>query len=151
MQEPRFDLPELTERQQACLRGYIARKTAKEIGRELGISHHAVEQHLKAARKKLNARDSADAARIYFGQANATAEPYYGGAELSPQTLTEPEPRQPERVRSLLRDSATDGTGLIQSLSVRQTLLAIGLCALGGMIILALIVAVANGVADLAP
>ena len=42
----------LTERQIACLQGVGQHKSAKEIGRELGISNHAVEKHLKAARQK---------------------------------------------------------------------------------------------------
>ena len=49
----RTNVPQLTERQRDCLQGFLERKTAKEIGRELGIGHHGVEQHLKAARKKL--------------------------------------------------------------------------------------------------
>ena len=52
----RTNVPQLTERQRDCLQGYLQRKTAKEIGRELGIGHHGVEQHLKAARKKLGAK-----------------------------------------------------------------------------------------------
>ena len=50
-----------------------------------------------------------------------------------------------------LRDSATDGPAMLQALSARQTLLAIGLCGFGAIAILSLIVAVANGVAQLAP
>lgn len=140
----------LTDRQQACLRGFIERKTAKQIGRELGISHHAVEQHLKAARKKLDARDSTEAARKYLAYVTATAKPYYGEPELSFRTVNPPSSEQPERGSTVLRDSATDGPELIQTLSIRQTLLAIGVCGLAGIIILALIVAVADGVARLA-
>ena len=72
---------DLTERQQQCLEGYLARKTAKQIGRELGITHHAVEQHLKAARRKLGVADTAEAARLY-GRATATVAPYYVAPEL---------------------------------------------------------------------
>ena len=74
-------MPELTERQRQCLEGFLERKTAKQIGRELGISHHAVEQHLKAARRKLGAQDTGEAARRYFGRGH-TAEPYYAAPEV---------------------------------------------------------------------
>ena len=43
-----------------------------------------------------------------------------------------------------------DGPATLQPLTARQTLIAIGLCSLGMMAILALIIAVADGVAQLA-
>src|SRR5438067_10671749 len=81
-QATRFDVPQLTERQHQCLEGFLERKTAKQIGRELGISHHAVEQHLKAARRKLGAQDTGEAARRYFAGGHTTAEPYYAAPEV---------------------------------------------------------------------
>ena len=56
---------------------------------------------------------------------------------------------QPKR-SFLLRDVAIDGPATLQPLTARQTLMAIGLCGLGMMAILALIIAVADGVAQLA-
>jgi DNA-binding CsgD family transcriptional regulator len=144
-------VPELTDRQRRCLQGFAERKTAKEIGRELGITHHAVEQHLKAARRKLGAQDTAAAARLYFEAPHTTGEPYYAAPELSYRAPDGPVQDQPKRGRSKLRDVATDSTELIQALSPRQTLLAIGACGVGAIIILSLIVAVAEGVAQLAP
>jgi DNA-binding CsgD family transcriptional regulator len=146
----RKDLPSLTNRQRQCLEGFIARKTAKEIGRELGITHHAVEQHLKAARKKLGASDTLDAARRYAGAQPTTVEPYYAAPEVSDRPTNEQSSGQPMRGMFLLRDSATDEPEMLQALSARQTLLAIGLCGFGAIAILSLIVAVANGVAQLA-
>jgi DNA-binding CsgD family transcriptional regulator len=146
----RTDLPKLTDRQRQCLQGFIARKTAKQIGRELGITHHAVEQHLKAARKKLGASDTLEAARIYAA-AHTTVGPYYAAPEVSDTPPDEPFRDQSRRGMFQLRDSATDGPAMLQALSARQTLLAIGLCGFGAIAILSLIVAVANGVAQLAP
>jgi DNA-binding CsgD family transcriptional regulator len=144
-------MPHLTERQRQCLEGFIARKTAKQIGRELGITHHAVEQHLKAARKKLGVTDTLGAARLYAASAYTTAGPYYAASEL-PEAAGDPSCNmQPERGSLLLRDVATDGPGILQPLSAWQTLMAIGLCGLGMIIILSLIVAVANGIDQLVP
>jgi DNA-binding CsgD family transcriptional regulator len=145
-----MDVPELTERQRQCLYGFLERKTAKQIGRELGISHHAVEQHMKAARRKLGAQDSAAAARLYFGNGHTTVEQYYGPSEVSVSQAADATMSDPERFTFLLRDIATDKSGTTQSLSARQTLLAIGLCGIGMIVILSLIVAVADGVAQLA-
>lgn len=54
----------LTEREKECLRLWLDHKTAKEIARELGISHHAVEKRLKTARTKLGVASSLEAARL---------------------------------------------------------------------------------------
>ena len=145
------DVPQLTERQRQCLEGFLARKTAKEIGRELGITHHAVEQHLKAARKKLDAADTLEAARHYATSVLTTAEPYYGAAEVPAAAATDQCDAQPRQSAFQLRDVATDPPGLLQSLSARQTLIAVGICGAVMIIILSLIVAVADGIAQLTP
>jgi DNA-binding CsgD family transcriptional regulator len=142
-------MPRLTERQRQCLEGFIARKTAKEVGRELGITHHAVEQHLKAARKKLGATDTLGAARLYVAQGRATTGPYYGPSDVSFGSGEERLPSQPAQGPSLLRDSATEEPRMLQTLSAMQTLMAIGICGVGMIIILSLVVAVADGVAQL--
>lgn len=143
-------LPQLTERQRQCLEGFIARKTAKQIGRDLGITHHAVEQHLKAARKKLDAANTLEAARKY-ASAHTMVEPYYAASEVPDMAGGERYEGQPRQEHLRLRDIATEAPGLIQGLSPRQTLAAIGLSAVGMITILTLIVAVANGVAQLTP
>jgi len=142
------ELPNLTERQKQCIEGFLARKTAKQIGRELGITHHAVEQHLKAVRKKLDAADTLEAARRYAA-ADTTAEPYYAVPEVPEDASVQHCDSQPTQGAFLLRDVATDGPGIFQTLSARQTLIAIGICGVGMIAILSLIVAVANGVAQL--
>lgn len=146
----RLNVPELTERQRACLQGFLERKTAKEIGRELGIGHHGVEQHLKAARRKLGVSSTAEAARLYFASNDTTDGPYYARSELSADALPESCDYQPDVGRLLLRDIATDGPQMIQTLSAGQTLMAIGLSGVGMITILSLIVAVADGVSHLA-
>jgi DNA-binding CsgD family transcriptional regulator len=146
----RTNVPQLTERQRECLQGFLERKTAKEIGRELGIGHHGVEQHLKAARKKLGAKSTAEAVRIYFGSADTRGEPYYAPSELSRGPVREPSVSNPEAERLLLRDIATDGARIVQTFSAGQTLMAIGLSGVVLITILSLIVAVADGASQLA-
>jgi DNA-binding CsgD family transcriptional regulator len=144
-------VPHLTERQRQCLEGFLGRKTAKQIGRDLGITHHAVEQHLKAARRKFGAADTLEAARRYAESAYTTVEPYYAASEVPAATVIDPCQEQPRQGAFLLRDVATDSPGLVQALSARQTLIAIGICGVAMIIILCLIIAVADGVAQLAP
>ena len=40
----------LSQRQRECLEGRLEHKTAKEIGRQLKISHNTVNMHLRLAR-----------------------------------------------------------------------------------------------------
>lgn len=57
-------LARLTEAQRVALRMFMARKTAKEIALELGITPKAVELRLKGAREALGVSSSAEAARL---------------------------------------------------------------------------------------
>lgn len=138
----------LTERQRQCLEGVLKYKTAKQIGRDLGITHHAVEKHLKAARVKLGADDTLQAARTYVAQL-ATGEPYYGTAELSQPGDDGTRSNRPEATSFLLRDVASESKGLVYDFSPRQTLVAIALAGVGLLAILAVIVAIAQGVGQL--
>jgi DNA-binding CsgD family transcriptional regulator len=54
----------LTEAQCEVLRHFHERKTAKEIGRELGITHWAVNERLRSARRTLDVATSGEAARL---------------------------------------------------------------------------------------
>lgn len=54
----------LSERQKQCLRLFYANLSAKEIGLELGLSPHTVNEHLRDARKLLGVARSMEAARI---------------------------------------------------------------------------------------
>lgn len=78
----------LTEREKQALRGWLERKTAKEIALDLGISHYAVEKRLKMARTKLDAGTSLDAARML---AEAEADAYGQTVAASTDLPTEPE------------------------------------------------------------
>jgi DNA-binding CsgD family transcriptional regulator len=142
----------LTERQRQCLRGVLELKTAKEIGRELGLTHHMIEQHLKAARETLGAQDSRDAARI-FASLEPKVEPYYGSPEVSEPTGQELEPsgRIPAHDSSTftLRESAGESKGIVYQFSAIQTVGAILLVSVGLVVTLALLIAVAQGFAAL--
>lgn len=61
MANPRIEM--LTDRERACLRLVARGRSSKEIGAELGISHHTVDLYLKRAIKSLEATDRRDAAR----------------------------------------------------------------------------------------
>ena len=54
----------LSAKERECLDRWLGHATAKEIARDLGITHHAVEKRLKSARSKLGAQSSLEAARI---------------------------------------------------------------------------------------
>jgi len=53
-------MPKLSPRQEECLRGVLELKSAKEIARDLGISPHAVEKHLRVSREKYGVATSAE-------------------------------------------------------------------------------------------
>jgi DNA-binding CsgD family transcriptional regulator len=57
--------PDLSEGQKDCLRLVGDHFTSKEIARQLGISHFTVDQRLNAARKKLNAANRTEAAKLF--------------------------------------------------------------------------------------
>ena len=55
----------LTDNERECLERVLDHQTAKEMARDLGISHHAVEKRLKRTRERLGAATSLEAARRY--------------------------------------------------------------------------------------
>lgn len=87
---------ELTERQEQCLR-LTATMTDKEIARELGISPHTVNMHIRNAMEKLGVSSRGKALRAItenslrdLGAMDTTSEP------LPPRPVVEPEaPRCP--------------------------------------------------------
>jgi len=145
-------MPVLTERQQQCLWGVLGHRTAKEIGRELGISHHAVEQHLKAARRKLGTSSTLEAARV-FASSDAMVGPYYDLSDVheyrSQDLATNGRTVRHEVDNPTLHDSAGERSGFVYGFSAVQTLGAILLTGLGLVAILALMIAVAQGVKTL--
>lgn len=64
----------LTELQKEALQLFHARRNAKQIGRQLGISHHAVNERLRSARRALGVATSAEAAAILASE--ETGQPY---------------------------------------------------------------------------
>lgn len=75
---------QLTEAQRQVLRAFHARKSAKEIGRELGITHWAVNERLRAARRVLGVATSGEAARML---AAAEAEGTYNRVVYEPEPV----------------------------------------------------------------
>ena len=63
----------LTDAQRQVLRAFHARKSAKEIGREIGVTHWAVNERLRAARRVLAVATSAEAARMLAQAETGTA------------------------------------------------------------------------------
>ena len=63
--ETRLDqVDQLTEAQRRCLRLVLAHMTSKEIGRELQLSPHTIDAHLKAAMRTLGVSTRIQAARL---------------------------------------------------------------------------------------
>ena len=73
----RTSAPELTELQLKCLEGFWNRRSAKQIGAELGISEAWVNKNLLAVRRQLNVSTTADAAAIVFGRRGSIKNYYY--------------------------------------------------------------------------
>lgn len=78
----------LTERERDCLRLVSRGRSSKEIGAELGISHHTVDLYLKRAIKSLEATSRRDAARqLELAEANDNQ-----GLVTQPPAIAEPLP-----------------------------------------------------------
>ncbi len=56
----------LTDRQVDVLKRVAQFKSSKQIARELGISHHTVDQRIRAVIEKLGVETRADAARVFI-------------------------------------------------------------------------------------
>ncbi len=74
----------LTEAQLECLQLVRRRRTAKQIARALNITHHAVEQRLKSARRKLRVDTTAEAIDLLEAAERATyGDAVYGAADIA--------------------------------------------------------------------
>ena len=134
----------LTPRQRQCLEGFWQRKTAKEIGRELGITHYAVEKHLLAVRQQLGVSSSSAAANIVFeGQRDPTVRPYYDAPDLLSTADSSDAPLAPA-VNPTRAEAASDRPP-INTLGAGMTLLAILGVAVGSILALAALIAAAQG------
>ncbi len=77
----------LTDAQREVLRHYRVRKSAKQIGRELGITHFAVNERLRSARRVLDVERSEEAARLL---AEAETGEAYNRLVCEPPRIAEP-------------------------------------------------------------
>ena len=77
----------LTDAQRDVLRRYRVRKSAKQIGRELGITHFAVNERLRSARRVLGVERSEEAARLL---AEAETGEAYNHLVCEPLPIAEP-------------------------------------------------------------
>lgn len=77
----------LTARQRQCLRLVAAPATSKQIARELGISSHTVDEHIREALSTLGLSDRMEAARLFIA--------HEGGG--TPQSLSSQAVRVEER------------------------------------------------------
>jgi DNA-binding CsgD family transcriptional regulator len=142
-------MPKLSPRQEACLRGVLELKSAKEIARDLGISPHAVEKHLRVSREKYGVASSAEAARLFaFVQQGSEFPPsdvsdLPGSAFFEHQRLA----FAPGAAPSMVGHEGNHRVSLAdQPLRPRQTLLIIFAISFGSIVGLALLIAVAEGV-----
>lgn len=62
-----MDFDRLSDRERQCLQGVLRHLDPHQIGAEIGLSHHTVNNHLRNAREKLGATSSRQAA-IRYGQ-----------------------------------------------------------------------------------
>lgn len=67
-------IDELTERQKQCLRGIYANLSIKEIGQQLELSPHTVNEHLRDARRVLRVSRSMEAARLLVAREGDTRD-----------------------------------------------------------------------------
>jgi DNA-binding CsgD family transcriptional regulator len=138
----------LTRRQVQCLEGFWARKSAKEIGAELGITHHAVEKHLQAARQTLGVGSSIEAARRLFGPpSETTAKPYYDASEVPPHGGMAHAISVPATL--LATPGMASERAPINRFGPALTLLAIVGVAVGSILAIALLVTAAQGLTQL--
>src|SRR3982750_50063 len=83
--------PKLSPRQEECLRGVLELKSAKQIARDLGISPHAVEKHLRVSREKYGVGTSAEAARMFAIRQQGSESPPSGVSDLPRSAFLEHE------------------------------------------------------------
>lgn len=138
--------PALTERQLACLEGFWLRKSAKQIGHELGISDHGVNKHLAVVRRRLGVNSTAEAAGMVFEGTRKTTINYYSqgmGVQhetgLNDQVFTS----------GHFVAEVTGDQGLINTLGPGLSLLAILAVAIGSILAVAAIIAASQGLNQL--
>jgi DNA-binding CsgD family transcriptional regulator len=162
-------LARLTEAQREVLRLWHVRKSAKQIGRELGITHWAVNERLRSARRALGVGSSGEAAAMLASWEEGEA---YKRVVCDPPAVApaaeqamfsapgnEPErpfevreervPFQATRLASTLRLPLPRFRGERNDLSIRTRLLWIGLITVGVAITVAALALLATGVVNM--
>jgi DNA-binding CsgD family transcriptional regulator len=158
-------LVRLTDAQREVLRLWHVRKSAKEIGRELGITHWAVNERLRSARRALGVASSGEAAALLMeseqGQTYKrvvcdppavarTGDPVmFSGSDSEKRRTLVREERVPFQVTSIPSDwrlPLPRFRGDRNDLNIRMRLLWIGLIAVGVAIAVAALVLLASGV-----
>ncbi len=87
---PRSEPPAgLTEKQCEVLDLLVEHMTSKQIGRELGISPHTVDQRIVFAREKLGARNRRELAMLYRDLVSARDRTAYGSSDIDPAAETD--------------------------------------------------------------
>jgi DNA-binding CsgD family transcriptional regulator len=66
----------LTDAQKACLRGVLAHLTSRQIARELGVSPHTVDGHLRAAMQRLGVQNRTEAALLLAAMEDRFPQPH---------------------------------------------------------------------------
>ncbi|HEV2594602.1 MAG TPA: helix-turn-helix domain-containing protein [Sphingomicrobium sp.] len=142
----------LSPRQEECLRGVLALKSAKEIARELGVSPHAVEKHLRLCREKFGVASSVEAARLFAREQQGSEYPYSDFSDLAGSSRPADEGPVLEQplLPSLAELEDTHGALLADyPLTPRQTLLTIAAVSFASIVGLLLLVACAEGIRTL--
>lgn len=136
----------LTDRQLECLEGFWLRKSAKQIGQDLGISDHAVNKHLAVVRRRLRVNSTAEAAGMVFEGTRKTTINYYSqGMDVQ----TEPGLSDQLLASRQFVAEVTSDQGLINTLGPGLSLLAIVAVAVGSLLAVAVIIAAAQGLNQL--
>jgi hypothetical protein len=141
---------ELTAKQRRCLEGILELKSAKEIGRDVRLSHHALEQHLKAARKKLEAKTHSTQPGRSRRPKTIRKKPYYDISDVLSHSIDRHDEwgldnglDDSDRV---LRDPATPSGGAVYGFSSAKTVGLIIWQVSASLPSSALLIAVAEGV-----
>lgn len=75
--------PDLTERQEAILRALVRRRPIKQIAFDHAIAPSTVNDHIKAMKRKVGARSTAELVSFYLAAAEPSMTPPNGGATKS--------------------------------------------------------------------
>lgn len=117
---------QLTEAQRRCLRLVLAHMTSKEIARELQLSPHTVDAHIKAAMKTLGTGSRVEAARMLAAIESPDGEPSPSDQPLVHQRLgmaitSGLEEIGPVKERSSLVMKDVDYTNLVETNSEQSS------------------------------